>query len=95
MSEQQSGGRNRSAELREDESSSVVQKQAMYIAKVVRDCMEGFHCEHLSDAQMRELNPIVRNAICTALHALTKNRHRSWAEPCKIKVIELKYLLSF
>jgi hypothetical protein len=28
-----------------------------------------FHCRHLSDEQMRELNPIVRDAICTALYA--------------------------
>ncbi|MBN2561062.1 MAG: hypothetical protein JXQ75_09045 [Phycisphaerae bacterium] len=42
---------------------------ASYIAMVVRNAMEDFHCEHLTDDQMRELNPIVRNAICTALHA--------------------------
>jgi hypothetical protein len=39
-----------------------------YIAMVVRSAMEDFHCEHLSDEQMKELNPIIRNAICTALH---------------------------
>jgi hypothetical protein len=42
---------------------------ASYIAMVVRNAMEDFHCEHLTDDQMRELNPIIRNAICTALHA--------------------------
>lgn len=42
---------------------------AMYIAMVVRNAMEDFHCEHLTDEQMRELNPIIRNAIYTALHA--------------------------
>ncbi len=42
---------------------------ATYIAIVVRNAMEGFHCQHLSDRQMKELNPIIRNAICTALHA--------------------------
>ena len=45
------------------------QKLASYIAMVVRNAMEDFHCEHLSDDQMRQLNPIIRNAICTALHA--------------------------
>ena len=45
------------------------QKLANYIAMVVRNAMEDFHCEHLSDDQMKELNPIIRNAICTALHA--------------------------
>ncbi|RKY10631.1 MAG: hypothetical protein DRP56_00520 [Planctomycetota bacterium] len=40
-----------------------------YIAIVVRNAMEDFHCQHLSDAQMKELNPIIRNAIYTALYA--------------------------
>lgn len=43
---------------------------AKYIAKVVRNEMEDFHAEYLSDAQMKELNPLIRNAICTALHTL-------------------------
>jgi hypothetical protein len=42
---------------------------AMYIAMVVRNAMEDFHSKHLSDKQMKELNPIIRNAIYTALHA--------------------------
>ncbi len=29
----------------------------------VRNEMEDFHSEHLSDAQMKELNPIIRQAI--------------------------------
>lgn len=45
------------------------QQFASYIAMVVRNAMEDFHCQHLNDEQMRELNPIIRNAICTALHA--------------------------
>lgn len=48
---------------------------AMYIAIVVRNAMEDFHVQHLSDAQMRELNPLIRNAICTALHALRSTDH--------------------
>ena len=42
---------------------------AKYIAMVVRNAMEDFHCEHLSDKQMKELNPIIRNAIYTAIYA--------------------------
>ncbi len=42
---------------------------ALYIASVVRNAMEPFHVQHLSDEQMRELNPIIRNAIFTALQA--------------------------
>ena len=45
------------------------QQLASYIAMVIRNAMEDFHCEHLADDQMKELNPIVRNAVCTALHA--------------------------
>jgi hypothetical protein len=44
---------------------------ALYIAMVVRKAMEDFHAKHLSDAQMKELSPIIRNAIYTALHALS------------------------
>ncbi len=40
---------------------------AKYIAIVVRNAMEDFHSRHLIDAQMRQLNPIIRNAIFTAL----------------------------
>jgi hypothetical protein len=42
---------------------------AMLVAMAVRNEMEDFHCKHLSDAQMKELNPIIRNAIVTALYA--------------------------
>jgi hypothetical protein len=45
------------------------QQLASYIAMVIRNAMEDFHCQHLTDDQMKELNSIIRNAICTALHA--------------------------
>jgi hypothetical protein len=44
--------------------------KAKYIAAVIRDGMEEFHCDHLSDKQMAELNPIIRNAVYFANHAL-------------------------
>ncbi len=43
---------------------------AKIYAMIVRNAMEDFHCKYLSDAQMRELNPIVRNAIYTALYCM-------------------------
>jgi hypothetical protein len=46
---------------------------AKLIAIVVRNCMEDFHVKHLSDAQMKELNPIIRNAIYTALVQMREN----------------------
>ncbi len=52
------------------------QEIAMMIAMTVRNNMEDFHCEHLLDDQMKELNPIIRNAIYTTLHAL-KNYAKS------------------
>jgi hypothetical protein len=48
---------------------SQLQALAMYIAQVVRNEMDDFHTEHLAEAQMRVLNPIIRNAIYTALYA--------------------------
>ena len=51
------------------------QKLANYIAMVIRNAMEDFHCEHLTDDQMKELNPIIRNAVCTALHAFNNYEH--------------------
>lgn len=33
----------------------------------IRNEMEDFHCKHLSDAQMKELNPIIRQAIYNIL----------------------------
>jgi hypothetical protein len=58
--------------------STQTQELAMYLAAVVRNAMEDFHCRHLSDEQMKELNPIIRNAIYTALYA-RQNYHRSMA----------------
>ena len=40
---------------------------AKLLAVNVRNAMEGSHCKYLSDKQMKELNPIIRNAIYTAL----------------------------
>lgn len=40
---------------------------AKCIASFVRNGIEGFHADYLSDEQMRELNPLIRNAIYTFL----------------------------
>ena len=44
-----------------------------YISIVIRNSMEDFHSKHLTDAQMKELNPVIRNAVYTALYS---NPHR-------------------
>ena len=43
--------------------------RAGFIAMAVRNAMENFHCKHLTDEQMAELNPLIRDAIYTALWA--------------------------
>lgn len=43
---------------------------AKFIAMVVRNNMEDFHIGHLSDKQMKELNPLIRNGIYTALYIM-------------------------
>lgn len=40
---------------------------AKIVAMAVRNAMEDFHVKHLTDEQMRELNPIIRNGIFSAL----------------------------
>jgi hypothetical protein len=67
--------------------SPETQAITMLIAKIVRDALEDFHVAHLSDAQMRELNPIVRNAIATALHAIAHDddpRVRIYLSLCRV-----------
>jgi len=36
---------------------------------VARNALEDIHAEHIPDEVMREINPIIRNAFYTALHA--------------------------
>jgi hypothetical protein len=56
-------------QVKDIKPSKETQFFAMYVAHVVRNAMEDFHCKYLGDEQMKELNPIIRNAICSALHA--------------------------
>lgn len=50
-----------------------------YLAKAfaayVRYHIEDFHGRHLSDEQMRELNPLIRNAIFTMLEDISEGRY--------------------
>jgi len=51
--------------------------QAMYVARVVRDAIEDFHVAHLSDDQMAELNPLIRQGILDALVIMARAKdHR-------------------
>ena len=44
--------------------------QSKYISIVIRNATEDFHSKHLTDAQMEELNPLIRNAVYTALYTM-------------------------
>lgn len=57
----------------DEEEESELKDSAKYVAMVVRNEMEDFHCAHLSDKQMAELNPIIRNAIYTALVSIRES----------------------
>lgn len=41
---------------------------AIFISKVIRDEIEDFHVKYLHDEAMSELNPIIRNAVFSAVH---------------------------
>ncbi len=45
-------------------------KMAELISMHVRNSMEDFHIKHLSDEQMKELNPIIRNSIYTVIYSV-------------------------
>lgn len=47
-----------------------LQTWAKVIAMHVRNGMEDFHCQHLTDEQMKELNPIIRKAIYETLRQI-------------------------
>jgi hypothetical protein len=45
--------------------------KAKAIAMDIRNALEDFHAAgNLSDAQMKELNPIIRNSVLSTLHAI-------------------------
>lgn len=51
-------------------SNDDIKVTAKFIAMMVRNGIEDFHCKHLTDEQMRELNPLIRNAIYTSLYVM-------------------------
>lgn len=48
---------------------------AKALAAYVRCHIEDFHHKYLSDEQMRELNPLIRNAIFTMLEDMSEGRY--------------------
>jgi len=49
------------------EKLSLTEKQTLLMAKYIRDKMEEFHCNNLTDDHMKEINQIIRTAICEFL----------------------------
>jgi len=47
-----------------------LQRDTLLISMIIRSEMEDFHVKHLSDAQMKQLNPIVRQAVFDALNLI-------------------------
>lgn len=44
-----------------------ITKMSLLISMYIRNEMEDFHEKHLSDEQMKELNPIIRQAVYNIL----------------------------
>ena len=63
---------------------------ASYVAMAIRNALEGFHAEHLTDEQMAQLNPILRDAVATALYALA---HREEDPRCAAFVMFQRMLI--
>jgi hypothetical protein len=50
-----------------DPLETLLAYEAMIVAMEVRNQLEGFRAQHLTDEQMAELNPLVRNAVFGAM----------------------------
>jgi len=59
----------------------------MLLAIQVRNSMEGFHVEHLSDARMAELNTIIRQALFDGIVMMNNDNDPNF-------VRNLSYLIS-
>lgn len=66
--------------MSDEEKEMARQGYSKYVAMVIRNAMEDFHSKHLSDAQMKELNPIIRNAVYTASYAFENMQKSEKAE---------------
>ena len=76
-------------------AKSSLQQWAKIIAMKVRNRMEDFHSEHLDDDQMKELNPIIRNAIFEALRYLYLIKHAEQESQRVLGLMEIGTLLSY
>lgn len=49
---------------------NTLKRFAMILARYVRNNIEDFHVAYLSDKQMKELNPLIREGIFNSLFAI-------------------------
>lgn len=70
-------------------------KHSLIFAMYIRNEMESFHSEHLSDEQMKELNPIIRQAIYNMLRfvEIASKKNNSAMKRAAIKEIEFQIML--
>lgn len=59
----------------------------MIVAMHVRNAMEGFHVDHLSDVQMAELNVIIRQALFDVVSMIERPADNEDATAYLIKMI--------
>jgi hypothetical protein len=71
LSENIKNGIRKSRDMRKDFAMlSGNMQTALLLSMYIRNEMENYHCKHLSDEQMKELNPIIRNAVYKFLRLL-------------------------
>lgn len=56
-----------------ESNTEVLKFYSKIIAIGVRNEIEQFHVDYLTDAQMKELNPLIRNAIYKSLFAISNS----------------------
>ena len=67
-------------EPHELEGPDALKARTKFIAIVIRNAMEDFHSAQLTDEQMKQPNPIIRNAVYTALHAMSHRKEGNSAD---------------
>ena len=55
-----------------------IQAMTKFIAMNIRNEIEDFHCEHLNDDQMAELNPLIRAGIAKALYLSSNSSNKKY-----------------
>ena len=65
-------------------------RTSLIIAMYIRNELEDFHSNHLTDSQMKELNPIIRQAV---FNILTYLKLAGSADVAALKIIDYQIML--